>query len=290
MDNFNFNMNQIGRRISELRRERDMTQLELADRLGISYQAVSNWERGSSMPDIAKLPELAGIFDVTVDQLLGKTNGLLNSVMEDEVEAYMEQEQNEIVEEFVEAASVLKPSQADAVFEGLVEKEETFDFGEIRMLLPFLGREVVEKLAWKCADSPEWEKLSGIAPFLAGKTVAEIAEKLTGEGKPINFLLPFLGKDVIDGYAERAYVEKGMKGVSGYLPFLSSEKVMEIGRREYEENGMRNLRSLAPFLAQRDLTVLAEDAIGKGGIKAIAPILPFVDEKVLAEYVSKKYL
>ena len=51
-----------------------MTQFELADRLGISYQAVSNWERGNSMPDIAKLPELAEIFGVTVDEILGGGN------------------------------------------------------------------------------------------------------------------------------------------------------------------------------------------------------------------------
>lgn len=57
-----FNMDQIGRKISNLRREQNMTQMELADKLGISFQAVSNWERGNTMPDISKLPELAEIF------------------------------------------------------------------------------------------------------------------------------------------------------------------------------------------------------------------------------------
>ena len=59
-----FNMDQIGRKISNLRREQNMTQMELADKLGISFQAVSNWERGNTMPDISKLPELAEIFHV----------------------------------------------------------------------------------------------------------------------------------------------------------------------------------------------------------------------------------
>ena len=45
------NMERVGRKISELRRERNMTQMELADQMGISFQAVSNWERGNSMPD-----------------------------------------------------------------------------------------------------------------------------------------------------------------------------------------------------------------------------------------------
>lgn len=43
-----FNMQKIGRRISSLRREHNMTQVELADKLSISFQAVSNWERGGS--------------------------------------------------------------------------------------------------------------------------------------------------------------------------------------------------------------------------------------------------
>ena len=39
--------------------------------MGVSFQAVSNWERGASMPDIGKLPELARALGVSVDELLG---------------------------------------------------------------------------------------------------------------------------------------------------------------------------------------------------------------------------
>ena len=65
-----FNMENVGRNIAELRRRCNMTQMELADKMGISFQAVSNWERGNSMPDISKLPELAEVFDVTIDYLV----------------------------------------------------------------------------------------------------------------------------------------------------------------------------------------------------------------------------
>jgi len=79
-----FDMCKIGHKISELRRTKDMTQMELADRLGITYQAVSNWERGNSMPDISKLPELAGIFEISIDEILDGEAGipLLKSVAE----------------------------------------------------------------------------------------------------------------------------------------------------------------------------------------------------------------
>lgn len=48
-------MNRVGKCIKNARTNKNMTQLELADIVGVSYQAVSNWERGNSMPDIAKL-------------------------------------------------------------------------------------------------------------------------------------------------------------------------------------------------------------------------------------------
>ncbi len=76
-----FNMTNVGIRISELRKAKNMTQMELADKMGISFQAVSNWERGNSMPDISKLPELAQLFGVTVDEILGEKSDLLDSAV-----------------------------------------------------------------------------------------------------------------------------------------------------------------------------------------------------------------
>lgn len=62
---------QLARNIAIYRKERGLTQEELARKLGISYQAVSKWENAQSMPDIALLPELSRTLEVTVDKLLG---------------------------------------------------------------------------------------------------------------------------------------------------------------------------------------------------------------------------
>lgn len=134
-----FNMNEIGRRIAELRKKADMTQLELADRLGVRYQAVSNWERGSSMPDIMKLPELASIFDTTIDKLLGERSELVLRAAEGGLGDYMER--NEVSpEELQSAAPLLKPTQVKEIF----EKKEISNMEKIVPLLPFLAQDDVD--------------------------------------------------------------------------------------------------------------------------------------------------
>ena len=60
----------LAQNIRRLRLARDLTQEELAVRLGVTGQAVSRWERGECCPDIALLPGLANLFGVTADELL----------------------------------------------------------------------------------------------------------------------------------------------------------------------------------------------------------------------------
>lgn len=61
----------IGYKLKKLRRNRDLTQEEVAAHIGISYQAISKWERGDGYPDITMLPTLANYFEVSVDELIG---------------------------------------------------------------------------------------------------------------------------------------------------------------------------------------------------------------------------
>ncbi len=62
----------LGKKISELRKEKSFTQEELAEKLGVSPQAVSKWENDLSCPDIMLLPELASLFDVSIDEMFGE--------------------------------------------------------------------------------------------------------------------------------------------------------------------------------------------------------------------------
>lgn len=61
----------IGKVISDRRKVLGFTQQALAEKLNISFQAISKWENGTSCPDIELLPQLAAVLDISIDSLLG---------------------------------------------------------------------------------------------------------------------------------------------------------------------------------------------------------------------------
>ena len=66
----------LGQKIAELRKAKNMTQLELANKLSITDKAVSKWERDISCPDINTFPKLAELLGVSVDELLKVNNAI----------------------------------------------------------------------------------------------------------------------------------------------------------------------------------------------------------------------
>ncbi len=81
----------IGKRIMKHRKRLGLTQDQLAEKLGVTAQAVSKWENNQSCPDITMIPQLADIFGITTDQLLGRTEESVvyeAEVVEDPVHTY----------------------------------------------------------------------------------------------------------------------------------------------------------------------------------------------------------
>lgn len=75
------NGGKTGELIAKLRKQHDMTQQELGDKVGVGFRAVSNWERGNTLPDIGNMNELSKIFGITVDEILtGKLNENIEQV------------------------------------------------------------------------------------------------------------------------------------------------------------------------------------------------------------------
>ena len=64
------NQQKIGEFIRDKRKEKGLTQIELANKLGITNQAISKWERGKNCPDISLLKDLCKILDININELL----------------------------------------------------------------------------------------------------------------------------------------------------------------------------------------------------------------------------
>ncbi len=60
----------VGKFIKEIRIKNNLTQKEFAEKLGVTFQAVSKWENAKNIPDIALLKEISKIFDVNIDDIL----------------------------------------------------------------------------------------------------------------------------------------------------------------------------------------------------------------------------
>lgn len=252
-----FNMKNVGFKISELRKAKNMTQMELADEMGISFQAVSNWERGNSMPDISKLPELAQLLGVTVDKILGEGSELLDSALNGSIDEYLDN--NTVTpKQLGDIAPVLKPEQVDRI----VVRTPINELDGIEELFPFIGKEVIN----------------------------EIARKVFEEGKSLEAFAPFISQHLIAEFAEIRYKTQGITALEDIIPFISQDQLHKIAEEEYLSRGLRHFDSIAPFLDREYLNGLAQEAIQKEGIRAISGIAPFLDKDILSEYVKEKYL
>ncbi len=255
-----FDTENIGMRISELRKAKNMTQMELADRMNISFQAVSNWERGNSMPDISKLPELAELFGVSIDEILGKKSDLINNAANGNIEDYLENN-NVSAKELSEAAPILAPKQVDTV----VKNIRISSIEEIEDILPFISQDIIEQIAWKSVNAGEYRDLDLILPYISRKTVDKMADAIYQKD---NFL----------------------SHIDEIFPFCSQGELQKITMEEYAKNGLYNIELIAGFLDKDFLNTLAKKAIEKDGIKAISPIVHFLDKNMLSEFIKEQFL
>ena len=72
---------ELGKNICDLRREKGITQEELAGELGVTAAAVSKWEKGSTLPDVLMVCAIADHFGVSTDELLGRRKELKKLVV-----------------------------------------------------------------------------------------------------------------------------------------------------------------------------------------------------------------
>ncbi|MCL2404519.1 MAG: helix-turn-helix domain-containing protein [Defluviitaleaceae bacterium] len=278
------NMQEIGLRISTMRKQKDMTQVELADKMNVSYQAVSSWERGLTMPDISKLPDISQVLGATIDELLGdvKQAEMVKNVLTNNTEQYVAETEIH-AEDLTDVAPILKPSQVN----NLAESVKKIEMRDIIRLAPFLNRDVLRHLVAKAEDTGDMDTISSLAPFLDKDTLDEMAAKIEEvDGlKGLRRLAPFLGEKTLARLAMKAKNKNDIDGLKAIAPFLKSDTVDELARSIEDIGGIDAIRRLFPFLSKAMASEMASKAINVGDMKGLRHLAPFIDSDLLGKLV-----
>ena len=242
----------IGLNIMKLRKQEGLTQMELAEKMGVSFQAVSNWERGLSCPDIERLAEISRLFNVSLD---------------------------EITENRKTLASIDAARKEDAPITP----------ADIEAAAPFLSQAQTDQAATKCCLSEN--DLAKVAPFVSQSFIDEFAAnkvRETGDLTGIKKIAPFISTKLLDQFAEERYAAaRDLHAITAIIAFISDSKLEELAKIAYEKDGIPALSCAAPFLRTTFLDALAVDALKKYGLGGLSPVLAFVSSHILEEYLKK---
>ncbi len=215
-----FDMNKIGKRIKTARTEHNMTQMDLADVMGISYQAVSNWERGNSMPDISKLPELCELLNLNLEELMGNADTV------NTVKKMISNENADIsLNELADVAPIVPPQKMEQVINNNSESEADahIDMDSLLALAPFLDDDKLAEIA-KYVAFVDLEQLVAIAPFLEEETLDYLVDKYLSTSNckisDLVALCPFLSTETVNRLAEYAISQKKFDTLVQIAPFM----------------------------------------------------------------------
>lgn len=286
-----FDMRQVAANLKQRRTSKGITQMELADLMGVSYQAVSNWERGNSMPDIGKLPDLAEIFSCQIDDLIGHSP-------EAEFIQKIEAEEEVVPETAVlkETAAILKPEQVADYSRKIAEEKKLF-LSDIIDLAPFLEQEVLDDLL-SCLDysldQVKFSEIISLAPFVGRETLGQITkhylEQNPQEELDLNTLVeiaPFLHRELLCELFCKVNLSQykiTFWNLQCLAPFMDrrtfSDLTMEFLRQSNHMSGSE-LLSIAPFLEKETVgTCVKEifssnekDKISAEELSAVAPFM-----------------
>ncbi|MFC5652547.1 helix-turn-helix transcriptional regulator [Paenibacillus solisilvae] len=271
----------IGALISELRRNKDYTQGELANLLKVSHQAVSKWERGESLPDIGLLPELSSLLGITIDALLsGEAAGKERDGRPASLEVAADSEEH------------YPESQLELTADDAADNSEqrTISWEHIITLAPFLPSETLEMLVETLEGETDWSSLSALAPFLGRASLERLVGKvITGsvDARQILALAPFLGKEPLDQLVDHALDNLDWEVIQGLCPFVDRATLSKLVQQEALHNPDAGvIAGLAPFLDRSDLAILVK-RIQSGQLdpKHLSALAPFLPQELLHELV-----
>lgn len=213
-------MKKMNLRIADLRRKKKITQKELAEAMGVSFQTISKWEKGVNLPDITILPAMAEYFKVSIDQLMG--------VVPLQGEEYMVEKTGtgQFWEQKLEyLLRTRRSSWNEDYMQFLVEKVWKID-------------KPVKVLDCGCGYGFLGLLLMPLLPKGSTYTGIDLAERLLEEGQKLfadkDYEVRFLHKDVYDYHVKEQYDLVISQGVLRHLdtPEAFLQKMIEFAKKD----------------------------------------------------------
>ena len=137
----------IGERIAKIRKERNMSQIQLAERLYVTEKAVSKWECGNGIPDLDNIGKLADIFDISIDELLlGEERDRREAVSEEQI-LQLQKSDHPLINSYEDIVVHSCCLGRDMINKLAIEFIDTItQFEEIMYLLNDFSQETLQKL------------------------------------------------------------------------------------------------------------------------------------------------
>lgn len=259
-----FDTYEIGKRILELRIRSGLTQSQLADKLYVSYQAISNWERGHSLPDIGKLKSLSEVLNCSIDDIIGdnKEKKLINAILNDE---YAQIDFDNIsLDNLCNVIPFIENENIEVLLKKL--DPSAFTFMNAISVAPFICEELINYILDHCqGQSITICELLELAPFIEEHRLNDLVKNShTDNIDDINLitsLAPFVSKESLDILLKRLNKDTliDFMSVLSLAPFVNQNTLYELALKVNSSDDVREIMYLAPFLSHEQLNVLLKN-------------------------------
>ena len=261
------NVIKVGEFLKESRKSKRLTQSDVANRLGISAQAISKWERGENLPDVTFFPDISKIYNVSIEEILNAGEDKVNSAKSGREGAL---ERVDETEDFRSQVSKIQQLMDNGLFKSILARfKELDDIQYLDVPLDFLAflnatqkSELIEVLLdiqqyeivledilpytssvhrmnifRKILEKQDYEQLEPLAVYMSKNIKTEVLSILLENEvyDVIEDMMPFFTreqKDIMVESFERNIPDEDI--IENYLPFLDRRQKERI-RRLYHE-------------------------------------------------------
>ena len=255
-----FDVNHVSSMLKNARIKKNLTQGALAEKIGVTFQAVSNWERGNSLPDLSNLANICSILDIDLYELVGATQ---NKELIDQLVSGTCDLEKVSIRDIGAIAPMVPPEQLMTVISS--KKDDIKELSILVQLAPFIDVDLIEEIGKDLTPSNIGEVVE-LSPFVTNEMCAFWIEKLenlsdfTLDIGLLSELGPFLSQEKMDQLAEKV-IPDNLIVLDAVAPFLSQNALDKLTDRletlTYDDYAI-GMECLAPFLSKEAMKRLHE--------------------------------